>query len=301
MRTWDYRGTLGLTRRCVMSNLNTSAGVYNWDVLDMLCSSNPGKRLIVTLGSPPDYMTLRAAVGGAYLGGKSNLCPDDLGAWATAVTALVTRLRDTHGRTGVIYELWNEIDQTSVYNDSLSLLGPYAKATVQAIRAVDPAAVILSPSLAGHSAAATLQTALGVSDGAGGKLADWIDGVCWHYYTQAIHAYEHPINYAQAVSAIRAACVYNKVDKPIWCTESGFQSTAPNIGTRYQQRMLTFAALGVQHFLGYTYDSTSFPVSPYEAEWNAAANLLTPGAVISSCVLGVSSVQITVNGTAYTF
>lgn len=301
VRTWDYRGTLGLSRRCVMSNLNTAAGVYNWDVLDMLCTSNLGKRLIVTLGSPPDYMISRAAVGGAYLGGKSNMCPDDLTGWGVAVSALSNRLKNTHGRTGVIYELWNEIDQTSVYNDSLSLLGPYTKATVEAIRAVDPTAVILSPSLAGHDAASILQTALGVNDGAGGRLSDWIDGVCWHYYTQAVHAYEHPIGYAQAVSAIRSACVANRIDKPIWCTESGFQSTAPSIGTRYPQRMIVFAALGVRHFLGYTYDGASFPVSPYETEWNSAANILTGGAVISSCVVGLSSVSAVINGSTYEF
>lgn len=301
VRTWDYRGTLGLARRCVMRNLNTSAGVYNWDVLDMLCSSNAGKRLIVTLGAPPDYMISRAAIGGTYLGGKSNMCPDDIDAWAVAVTALVTRLRDVHGRTGVIYEVWNEIDQTSVYADPIASLGPYVRRTAQAIRAVDPSAVVLSPSLAGHDAASMLQTALGVSDGAGGQLADWLDGVCWHYYTQAVHGYEHPINYLQAYSAIRAACVANGVDKPIWCTESGFQAAAPNIGTRYQQRMMVFAALGVQHFHGYTYDDTSFPVLPYEAQWNAAASLLVGGAVISSCVVGLSSVSIKINGIKYNF
>jgi len=301
VRTWDYRGTLGLSRRCVMKNLNTAAGVYNWDVLDMLCSSNPGKRLIVTLGAPPDYMISRAAVGGAYLGGKSNMCPDDLDAWAVAVSALATRLRDTHGRSAVVYELWNEIDQTSVYLDALSSLGPYVRRTVQAIRSIDPSAVILSPSLAGHDAAATLQNALAVGDGAGGRLADWLDGICWHYYTQALHAYEHPIGYMQAFSAIRSACVANKIDKGIWCTESGFQASAPNIGTRFAQRMLVFAALGVRHFLGYSYDSSSFPVSPYEAQWNAAASLLVPGAVISSCVVGISSVEITINGIQYRF
>lgn len=301
VRTWDYRGTLGSSRRCVMRNLNTSSGVYNWDSLDQLCTSNSDKRLIVTLGAPPDYMISRAAIGGSYLGGKSNMCPDDLTAWGVAVTAMATRLRDTHGRTGVIYELWNEIDQTSVYADPMSLLGPYTKATVQAIRAVDPSAVILSPSLAGHDAASTLQAALGVSDGAGGVLSDWLDGACWHYYTQSDHVYEHPINYVQAVSAIRAACVASGVDFPIWCTESGFQSTAPNIGIRYPQRMIVFAALGVRHFLGYTYDDASFPVSPYETEWNSAANILTGGAVISSCVVGLSSVSAVINGSTYEF
>lgn len=284
-----------------MRNLNTAAGVYNWDVLDQLHYNNLTKRLIVTLGAPPDYMVSRAAVGGSYLGGKSNMCPDDLDAWAVAVTDLVTRLKDVYGRTGVIYEIWNEIDQTSVYADPISSLGPYTKRTVQAIRAIDPTAIILSPSLAGHDDAATLQTALGVSDGAGGKLADWLDGVCWHFYTQSVHAFEHPISYLQAVSAIRSACVANQVNKPIWCTESGFQSTAPNIGTRYAQRMLVFAALGVKHFLGYTYDSVDFPVAPYTNSWNAAAQLLTPGAVISSCIVGLRSVQITINNIQYTF
>jgi hypothetical protein len=99
----------------------------------------------------------------------------------------------------------------------------------------------------------------------------------------------------------RAACVANGVDIPIWCTESGFQSTAPNIGVRYPQRMMVFAALGVRHFLGYTYDDTSFPVAPYETQWNSAADLLSDQPVISSCVVGISRVDVVINGRKFSF
>jgi len=301
VRSWDYRGTLGLSYRCVVKNINPSAGVYVWDALDSLLSNNVGKDVIFTLGIPADYLVSRAAIGGTYLGGKSNMCPDDMTGWVTAVQAIVSRVKNTHGRTGLKWELWNEIDQTSVYADPISLLGPYTKATVEAIRDVDPSAVILSPSIAGPSAVATLQAFLAVSDGAGGKGGTWCDAVSAHYYNMLLYAYEHPTNYAQGYSLIRAAIKGAGFDLPVWITESGFMSSAPNIGLGFQRRMLVFAALGAKCFLGYSYDSASFPVSPYTTEWNVAANILKPGAVISRLVVGVSGLQVTVDGRDYMF
>jgi len=70
VRSWDYRGTLGLSYRCVVKNINPSAGVYVWDALDSLLSNNVGKDVIFTLGIPADYLGSRAAIGGTYLAGK---------------------------------------------------------------------------------------------------------------------------------------------------------------------------------------------------------------------------------------
>lgn len=300
VRTWDYRADLGLTRRCVVKNLNPSAGVYNYDVFDKLLDNNPGKQVIFCLGQPADYLVSRSAIGGAYLSGKANMCPDDLATWATVVQDICAHAA-ARGRTGLVWELWNEIDQTASYADSVALLGPYAKATAQAIRAIDPTAVILSPSCAGFSNRAPVGAFLANTDGAGGTGATWCDGVSFHYYNFTQYGYEHPINYVNAHSAMRSMLTDLGLSLPLWVTESGFPSTAPNIGKRYQHRMLTFAALGCKCFLGYNYDSTAFPVSPYATEWNVVADLLRPGAVISKLVAGVAGLNITIDGMEYTF
>lgn len=300
VRSWDYRGNRGAGKNAAMCYINPSAGTYDWATFDQLFANNTTKDIVFVLGLPADYLVATAAVGGAYLGGKSNMCPTDLTGWATAVTAVVTRARDTYGRTGLKWELWNEIDQTSCYNDSMSSLGPYTKTTVQAIRAVDPTAVILSPSIAGPSAVATMRNYLTTSDGAGALTSAWLDGLAWHYYNQTVYAYEHPQNYAVKFQAMRDLLKSLGLTLPHWVTESGVLATDGNMGLALQRRMAVFAALGARLFLGYAYDHASYPINSVVSAWNTMAAILKPGAAISSLIVGVGTMQITVDGVTYT-
>lgn len=300
VRTWDFYGSRGTSYKLAMKTVNTSAGVYDWATFDELFGNNTTKDIVFCLGHPADYLVSRAAVGGAYLGGKSNMCPDDLTAWATAVTAVVQRAKDTYGRTGLKWELWNEIDQTSCYNDTMSLLGPYTKTTAQAIKAVDPTAIVLSPSIAGPSQVATMRSYLTTSDGAGALTSAWLDGLAWHYYNQTVYAYEHPVNYAQKFQAMADLLKSLSLTLPHYVTETGVLSTDNNMGQALQRRMAVFAAMGAKLFLGYSYDSASYPINSVVSAWNTMAAILRPGAVITSCIVGVGQMQITVDGMTYT-
>jgi hypothetical protein len=301
VRSWDYCGNRGLANRLAVCKVNPSAGVWDWGTFDQLLSNNAGKQVIMTLGCPADYMVSAAAIGGAYLGGKSNMIPDDTASYVAAVQAMVSR-GVAAGRSGLIWELWNEIDQTSCMAQAVTGLGTLARLTYQAIKAIDPTAIVLSPSIAGGSAAATMQAYLAASDGAGGKAWQWCDGISLHYYVQTITGYDHPTNCVQMHSATRAACVAaGAPEMPFWMTETGVMSTEPLGGLALQRRMLTFAALGYRCFLGYAYDTPAFPVGANEALWNVTANLLRPGAVISSLIPGTSGLQITIDGVDYAF
>lgn len=300
VRSWDYRGDRGAGKNAVMCYINTSAGVYDWGTFDELFSNNTTKDVIFTLGHPADYLVSGAAVGGAYLGGKSNMCPTDLSGWATAVTAVVSRAKNMWGRAGLKWELWNEIDQTSCYNDTASLLGPYTKTTAAAIRAVDPTAIVLSPSIAGPSQVATMRTYLTASDGASGTSATWLDGLAWHYYNQTVYAYEHPQNYAVKFQAMRDLLKSLSLTLPHWVTETGVLSTDSNMGLALQRRLAVFAAMGAQVCLGYTYDNASYPINSVVSAWNTMAAILHPGAVISYCSIGVGTMNITVDNVSYT-
>lgn len=300
-RSWDYGGTSAWPNRAVVKYIRPSSGEWFWDTFDEFIGANPNKRLVVCLGQPADWMVTRTAIGGAYLSGKANMLPDDMPAYLEAVTAMVERARDEHGRSGLIWQIWNEFDQAASFADDKALLGAHTKQVSEVIRAIDSEATILAPAIAGHSFWLDLQNYLLSGDGAGGQASQWIDGVAMHYYVMDVFGYEHAIDVANGYSRALQAMAGAKVKLPIWITESGCKSIQPQIGQAFQRRMLTFAACGAQCFIGYTYDDTSFPVAPYEDEWNAAATLLSGGAVISSCFVTVGRVEITINGKSYVF
>jgi hypothetical protein len=306
VRSWDYYGGLNWDQGAFMTVLHPSVGSYFWTPLDNLLSSNPTKQIIVVLGATPNHFVTRAATGSSYRGTKGNMVPDDLSGWAAFVRQVVARARDTHGRTGLIWQLWNEIDQIASFNDSLALLGPYSRITAQAVLAEDPTAMVLAPTIsAGTPAAAPVAaTWARLDDGAGGRAADWVDGVCMHYYNQdanQISQNENPINYAQLLSNFRGAMAEVGVRKPVYITETGVLAADTNGGRAYQRRMLTFAALGCQLCLGYKWDNSLYPIAPYESQWNHVAGLLRAGATISSCVLGMAHMDIVIDGQSYRF
>lgn len=306
VRNWDYVGTQAFNQGAIMTVINPSAGIYNWTAFDELFSNNQAKDIIFTLGNPPDYLVSRAATGGAYRGTKGNMCPDNMDGWVAAVQAVVSRAKNTFGRTGIKWELWNEIDQAACYNDTISLLGPYTKATAQAIRAVDPTAVILGPSIAGSdiNKLAVASSYIKASDGYGGTSATWLDGLSLHYYNQLISqksAFENPINYANAYRNFQGAMAEAGCMLPIWMTESGVISADTEGWRAYQRRLLTWAALGAKCVLLYQYDSASYPMSGYVSQINAVYDMLKEGAVISRCELGVASMKITIDGVERTF
>lgn len=306
VRNWDYKGTNGANSEAIMTLINPSAGTYNWSTFDQLFTNNADKEIIFCLGTPPDYLVSRAAVGGSYRGAKGNMCPDDLSAWAAAVQAVVSRAKNTFGRTGVKWELWNEIDQTSCYNDTASLLGPYTKTTAQAIRAIDPTAVILGPSIAGSDSPKLTVSSnyIKASDGSGGTSATWLDGVSLHYYNQLItqrSAFENPVNYVNAYKNFQGAMAEAGCRLPVWVTESGVIAADTDGWRAYQRRLLTWAALGARCVLLYQYDSSNYPMSGYVGQLNTVYDLLAEGSVISSCEIGMAKMAITINGQQYVF
>lgn len=306
VRNWDYSGTNGYLNSALMTFINTSAGVYNWATFDQLFANNADKDIIFCLGTPPDYLVTRAAVGGSYRGTKGNMCPDDLSAWAVAVQAVVSRAKNTFGRTGLKWELWNEIDQDACYKDAIALLGPYTKATAQAIREIDPTAVILGPSIAGADTVklAVASSYIVADDGAGETSAAWLDGISLHYYNQLIaqrSANENPINYVNAFKNFQGAMAEKGCNLPIYVTESGVIAADGDGWRAYQRRLLTWAALGAQCVLLYQYDNAGYPMSSYEAQINAVFDILTEGAVITRCEIGMAKMPITVNGVEYVF
>lgn len=296
----------------VMKTINPSAGSYSFTYVDdWISNAAVGSDFVFVLGAPADYLVSRTAVGGAFDGGKSNMCPDTLtgtNSWTSAVTALVEHIVTTWGVTGMKWELWNEFSNSIYYGDTISLLGPYAKATAQAILAVDPTAVIISPSisqpLAGTSASDMLAF-LTNSDGASGTGATWISGMTYHCYRNFPNG---PVSATdlfddwQTMQQVQKAA---GISMPTWITESGYATTDAQQALDYQRCMMFHAGMGAKCYIGFCFqdsgDSTQFNIQNISSQWNTAANLLTGSPTISAMYIGPFWLEIVINGQTYVY
>lgn len=280
-RNWDQSNE-SIGPPAIVKYINPSSGVFDWGKFDLFFTNNVGKKIVFTLGQPADWMIDRAALGGANHGGKANMCPTgatELGRYIPAITAIVDRAKTVYGVTGIVWELWNEIEGPGMYKDVQSALGPYAKATAQAIRAVDPAAVVLTPSARDHDTAYLVGDFLSFSDGAGGVGGDWVDGIAFHYYgLNEAWTWKHTCDVYR-----QFAKVAGFPNLPLYVTESGMLHPTANSGQIIAQRLAVFAALGAKVFIAYGSDSLENPLGAYSAEWNAAL-LALQGITIDRCV-----------------
>lgn len=279
--------------------INPSAGVYNWTIFDRLMSNNPGKQLQFLLGFPADYLVSTATVGGASFGGKSNMAPTDLVTYAAVITAIVGRAKNTWGITGARWTIWGEWDTTGDYAGTIPQLVGVAKATYQAIKAIDSTAIVISPSLdSALSGNALLTTYLATSDGSGGTGLTWCDAVAMHFYQPYLP--DTPAQYEFTIRRLREA---NGYAKPVFLEECGILASDPNAGINHARRLFIFAALGVQGYVGFSVDDPveGYQISGYQTQWNYAANALIGSPTMSGCWINPNgTVTAVLNGTQYT-
>jgi len=301
-RSWDYNATFGNSATCVATHINPAKDSFAWQTFDAFISAHLDKRVIFVLGAPPDYLVTRAALGGSYKGTKGNMCPDNLPEWAELVKTLVKRAKELFGKTGIVWQVWNEIDQSASYADDVALLGPYTRVTAQAIKQIDPTALVIGPPIAGANPIALpfMESYLAASDGAGGRAAAWLDGVAFHLYNQdatTASANESGLLYSTAFSNFSSLLsMLGLAGKPVYITETGVLSTDMRKIKILTQRAVVFAAMGAKLCLWYSYDGGTYAYTQYQAELNAAAALLAEGNIISSCVVGYGKLRVTING-----
>ena len=310
-RSWDYSPTGG-SGSCTARIINPSAGAFSWASFDLLFSSNQSRKIVFCLGAPADYLVSRAAIGGSYWSGsKGNMCPDDLATWGTVVTSMVQRAKNTHGRAGsngLVWQLWNEIDQTPSYGDAIQLLGPYTKITCQAITAVDPDAVILTPSI-GVSLNHKYWTQWANSlDGGIKRAVEYCNAMSFHAYQnynviipeldgQYVTG-DTVSNFKLMKEAMHASGVSNL---PIYITEAGFTIQDPKQVSDHARNMVVLAALGARHYIVYDFDDpVYFGIVGKSAEFSAIADLIC-GATITSLTYTPSVVTAVIDGETRTF
>ena len=136
LRFWDSR-----TR---WASLQPRPDEYDWTVLDRLVDGASKSDLPATLvfGGTPAW----AAPDGPkapYGDGSRSAPPDDLAAWERFVNALVTRYR---GRIDA-YEVWVHANDRRYYSGSVETLVEMTTSANRAIKAVDPEATVVCPSI----------------------------------------------------------------------------------------------------------------------------------------------------------
>lgn len=214
------------------SHLNPSAGVYDWTGLNAWIATNQANnaQMVYTFGSPP-----------AWAGGTTTNLAD----FQAFVTGVVTQAN------GAIkyWEGFNEFDVSGIAPATLVQLQEIIYNTVHAL---DPGALVLSPTVCGAGDDALFAQFL--ADG-GGK---YFDIAAFHGYNNSTG--EGIIPVVQDFQAMLAK--YGLSNVPIWDTEWGMEApttiTDPIAQEAYVSTGLILqAALGVQTEMFYAYDNAN--------------------------------------------
>ena len=179
--------------------------------LDALCERARAKhvKLLLTLGLTPGWASARPLEPSNY--GLGNQAPPaDLEDWRRYVDTIAKRYR---GQIEA-YEIWNEPNLPGFYSGTPEQLVDLARVAYLTVKAVDPSAVIVTPSATGIPGGLRWLTQYLA---AGGDRYD--DVVGFHFYVTP----RDPENMLAAIDTVRAVLAHTKSRSlPLWNTETGW-------------------------------------------------------------------------------
>lgn len=252
--------------------IQPARGVWDFTKIDayMAQAQAAGVKVMLTLCLTPAWASARPSEAAIY-GPGSAAEPADIQDWVTYVRAVATRYR---GRIGG-YEVWNEVNFPTdpalspgdggasglFFTGTAQAMVNLVQAAYTAIKEIDPAAVVLTPSFHPASGNRTAQFNLFLSLG-GGQYAD---AISHHFYYG-----DDPDASGGAIIAMRQVMVNNGVGSlPMWNTEVGVPfglklSTWPTLTPEqivYLYVLRTYlwnAANGVKRVNWYAWDNDNF-------------------------------------------
>lgn len=184
--------------------LEPSKGTFYWDRFDDIMTrlTARGLSVLYTLGQPPVWATGGEAdpthTNSPRYNGNP---PTNITDWTDYVGAVATRYA---GKIAA-YEIWNEFDLANFWTgdeDKMVELGIAASTT---IRAIDPTATIVSPSVSNARVAGTPERLARVAQ----RLSGYIDAVAVHTYNSRT-----PYRINRDVGIVASF-----TDLPVWVTE----------------------------------------------------------------------------------
>ena len=207
--------------------------------------------VILVLGMPPAWAATRPDLKG-YGGSPSP--PRDLDAWRTYVTEVATRYK---GRIDA-YEVWNEPNLIQFFVGTPEDLASMTRAASESVRAVDPAAKIVSSGFSARTQGA--EDYFKAYVGAG--IADAVDVVGIHIYPYPGFGPESMVALAATFRSLADAA--GMAEKPMWNTEIGygrspdFVFSGPTAASLILRTYLVLPAFGLDRNYWYAWDDRKF-------------------------------------------
>ena len=229
------------------SALEPRRGEWRFETLDRYLALAEGHHVevLLVLGLTPGWAAARPVEKSAYEPGNASV-PKDLDDWRKFVAEVTRRYK---GRIAA-YEIWNEPDLRQTWTGSVEQMVALTREASQVIRAIDPAARIVSPAAAGVD---VKWLADFLAKGGG----QYVDVIGYHFYVtpKPPEAMVPLIRQVQRVMADHGVA-----GKPLWNTETGWAHpkhfpsedlAAAYVGRSY---LLNWAA-GVERLYWYAWDN----------------------------------------------
>jgi hypothetical protein len=238
--------------------------------------------------------TISAVCGGPDVPTACAEAPQNMSDWDNYVTQLIS-----HVGPGVIkyWEVWNEVNESDFWRGDPMTLVTMAQHAQSIIKAVDPNAIILSPSVTHNYPSETnCQThSFCGSDylnnwlNLGGKTT--IDAIAFHGYPSLS---ETPEEIVGAVNVLEAVATSNGLGAlPLWDTESswGEDVVLPDGGDEVAwlaRHLLLEQSVGVQRSFWYAYDNLA-----WGSLWTQGSGLTPAGTAYEQIATWLTDVSLT--------
>jgi hypothetical protein len=236
-------------------HLEPRPGEWRFETLDRYVAlADHGRvELLLPLGLSPSWVSARPTEPSGYRPGYAAE-PRDIGEWRRYVRQIAARYK---GRVPA-YEVWNEPNLKSFYTGSVDTMVQLSREAFVAIKSIDPAAVVVSPSpTEGASGVAWLDEYLRRGGG------EWADVIGYHFYV----APDAPEAMVSLIERVQAVMRRYGVAKPLWNTETGWpiesrqRSVEPRGEGLYSRVLSDREAAGYlarAHILGWVAGVSSF-------------------------------------------
>jgi hypothetical protein len=245
-RLWDDSTT--------WRDLEPRRGTWNWTRLDSLVNGAEarGASVELVLGQTPTWASSLPNLRGLY-GDGATAPPMRMSDWTTYVRTVASRYR---GRIEA-YEIWNEPNWQGEYYGSPQQLARLTSTAAHAIKAVDPEALVVSPSFVVSDTFDNVWLSRFLSSGG----TDSTDVVAIHGYPTKGGAPEQAQKYMADVFKLLHR---HHVRQPVWDTEYNLRRTgrgplaAPVGGPLLARSYLLAASYGIARLYWYAWDDQAF-------------------------------------------
>ncbi len=268
------------------AQLEPARGTFVWTTLDaeVAAAEQAGAAITLTLGMTPSWASSNPAATSSY-GAGATVMPADLGDWDAYVAAIAARYS---GRIQA-YEVWNAPENAAYWTGSTVEMGENMAAlaahAAAAVRAADPAALVVSPAMSATGLAAFLA--------AGGAASVDVIGTALGSTADA----DAPFTPEAAVTMLRqlreAMSGTTAAGKPVgneqasWALPQG--GIAPDVQASYVARALLInAGFGVQRVQWYAWDEAGPGTLTLSDPQGAATEAAGAYAMVESWLAGAS-------------